>query len=142
MNVCHAPMDNCHILFNVNDGVGPRRWAQCPGLTRGASLASLQSCRRYGLTPGVRHLANTSSAQKRIRQEQKRRIRNRSQRTRLKTAIKKVLSAPDAASAEAALTETSALLDRLASRHLIHRNKAARKKSQLAHRVNTLKNAG
>jgi small subunit ribosomal protein S20 len=87
-------------------------------------------------------LANTSSAQKRIRQEQKRRIRNRSQRTRLKTAIKKVLSAPDAASAEAALTETSALLDRLASRHLIHRNKAARKKSQLAHRVNTLKNAG
>ena len=87
-------------------------------------------------------MANTSSAQKRIRQEQKRRIRNRSQRTRLKTAIKKVLSAPDAASAEAALTETSALLDRLASRHLIHRNKAARKKSQLAHRVNTLKNAG
>jgi len=86
-------------------------------------------------------LANTSSAEKRIRQEQKRRARNRAQRTRIKTSVKKVMTAKDVATAEAALGETEALLDRLASRRLIHPNKAARKKSQLARKVNALKNA-
>ena len=80
-------------------------------------------------------MANTSSAEKRIRQERKRTIRNRAQRSRLKTAIKAVMQAPDAASAQAALSETSGLLDRLATRRLIHPNKAARKKSQLARLV-------
>jgi len=77
-------------------------------------------------------LANTSSAEKRVRQERKRNLHNRSQRSRLKTAVKDVVQATDAQTAAAALKETSALLDRMASRHLIHRNKAARKKSQLA----------
>ena len=86
-------------------------------------------------------MANTSSAEKRIRQEQKRRARNRAQRTRIKTSVKKVMTAKDVATAEAALGETEALLDRLASRRLIHPNKAARKKSQLARKVNALKNA-
>jgi small subunit ribosomal protein S20 len=80
-------------------------------------------------------LANTSSAEKRIRQERKRNLHNRSQRSRLKTAIKNVLQATDAPSAAAALKETGALLDRMAARRLIHPNKAARKKSQLARRV-------
>jgi len=80
-------------------------------------------------------LANTSSAEKRIRQERKRNLHNRSQRSRLKTAMKNVLQAADDESAGAALKETSALLDRMASRRLIHPNKAARKKSQLAKRV-------
>jgi small subunit ribosomal protein S20 len=77
-------------------------------------------------------LANTSSAEKRIRQERKRNLHNRAQRSRLKTAIKKVMQAEDANAAQAAFTETSGLLDRMAGRRLIHRNKAARKKSQLA----------
>jgi len=77
-------------------------------------------------------LANTSSAEKRVRQERKRNLHNRSQRSRLKTAIKNVVQAPDADAAAAALKETGALLDRMASRRLIHPNKAARKKSQLA----------
>jgi small subunit ribosomal protein S20 len=84
-------------------------------------------------------LANTRSAEKRIRQEEKRRARNRAQRTRIKTSVKKVMTAQDVATAEVALVETEALLDRLASRKLIHRNKAARKKSQLARKVNALK---
>ena len=83
-------------------------------------------------------LANTASAEKRIRQAQKRFDHNRAQRSRMKTAIKKVLGATDAASAEPALREVSALLDRMATRHLIHRNKAARKKSQLARHVSSL----
>lgn len=84
-------------------------------------------------------MANTSSANKRIRQEQKRNLRNRAQRSRLKTAIKKVQQASDPAVAAEAFKETSALLDRLASRRLIHPNKAARKKSQLARILNEAK---
>jgi small subunit ribosomal protein S20 len=84
-------------------------------------------------------LANTSSAQKRIRQERKRTAHNRAERTRIKTAIKKVGAAPDTATARDALKEVSALLDRLATRRIIHPNKAARKKSQLARLVNQRK---
>jgi len=80
-------------------------------------------------------LANSSSAEKRVRQERKRNLHNRSQRSRLKTAIKNVVQASDADAAAAALKETGALLDRMASRRLIHPNKAARKKSQLARLV-------
>lgn len=80
-------------------------------------------------------MANTPSAEKRIRQERKRNLHNRSQRSRLKTAIKNVMVAADKSAAEPALREVSALLDRMASRRLIHANKAARKKSQLARLV-------
>ncbi len=83
-------------------------------------------------------MPNTKSAEKRVRQEQKRAAHNRAQRSRMKTALKKVLQADSAAEAQPALKEASALLDRFASRHLIHRNKAARKKSQLARLVNEL----
>lgn len=77
-------------------------------------------------------MANTKSAKKRIRQAEKRTARNRSQKSRLKTGIKSVMNAPDAETAEKAFRETSAMLDRYATRHVIHRNKAQRKKSQLA----------
>lgn len=80
-------------------------------------------------------MANTRSAEKRIRQNQKREAHNRAQRSRMKTLIKKVLTASDAESAQAAFKETSALLDRLATRRIIHPNKAARKKSQLARAI-------
>jgi small subunit ribosomal protein S20 len=84
-------------------------------------------------------MANTSSAEKRIRQEAKRTAHNRAQRSRMKTAIKKVNTSENVAEAEAALTEVSGLLDRLATRRIIHRNKAARKKAQLAKAVNAKK---
>ena len=77
-------------------------------------------------------MANSKSAEKRMRQEQKRGAHNRAQRSRLKSAIKRVTGAEDATAATSAYRETSALLDRMATRALIHRNKAARKKSQLA----------
>ncbi|CAN5866050.1 30S ribosomal protein S20 [soil metagenome] len=83
-------------------------------------------------------MANSLSAEKRIRQATKRYEHNRAQRSRMKTGIKKVLVATDAATADAAYREVSAMLDRLASRNVIHPNKAARKKSQLARHVATL----
>lgn len=83
-------------------------------------------------------MANTPSAEKRIRQAQRRTESNRSHRSRMKTAIKRVMGAQDAGTADAAYREVSALLDRMASRRIIHPNKAARKKSQLARHVSNL----
>jgi small subunit ribosomal protein S20 len=83
-------------------------------------------------------LPNNKSSEKRARQETKRNEHNRGQRSRLKTAIKKVQGATDAGEAEAAFRDTAAMLDRMATRRLIHPNKAARKKSQLAHHLNAL----
>jgi len=83
-------------------------------------------------------LPNTKSAVKRMIQQRKRAARNRAQRSRLKTAIKKVLQAQTGEEATRAFRETAALLDRLATRRVIHPNRAARKKSRLAQRVKAL----
>ena len=77
-------------------------------------------------------MANSKSARKRIRQSERRHERNKQQRSRLKTAIKKVEQAEDGDGATEAFRKAAALLDRYGKRNLIHRNKAARKKSQLA----------
>ena len=83
-------------------------------------------------------MANTRSAQKRMRQDQKRNAQNKTQRSRMRTAIKKVTTETDPQKAEAEMKTTAAMLDRFASRRLIHPNKAARKKSQLARAVKNL----
>jgi small subunit ribosomal protein S20 len=80
-------------------------------------------------------LANSASAKKRMRQERKRRLHNRAQRSRIKTAVKRVMTAENADDAQTALREAYVLLDRLASRNYLHQNRAARKKSQLARHV-------
>lgn len=80
-------------------------------------------------------MANSKSATKRIRQSARALERNRAQRSRLKTALKRVMTAEDADTATEAYRQASALLDRFATRNLLHRNKAARKKSQLARLV-------
>jgi small subunit ribosomal protein S20 len=77
-------------------------------------------------------LANSNSAKKRVRQNRRRLERNRHQRSRLKSAIKGVMNAEDGDAAAAAFRQASALLDRFSRRNLLHPNKAARKKSQLA----------
>jgi small subunit ribosomal protein S20 len=84
-------------------------------------------------------MPNTKSAIKRARQSERRADHNKGQRSRLRTAIKRCVGATDADTAEEAFRESSALLDRYANRNLIHRNKAARKKSQLARHVASLK---
>ena len=70
-----------------------------------------------------------------MRQDRKRNAHNRTQRSRLRSAVKKVANETDPQKAETELRETSAMLDRMATRRLIHPNKAARKKSQLAKAV-------
>ena len=80
-------------------------------------------------------MANSKSATKRIRQSERAFERNRAQRSKLKSALKGVQNATDGESATAAFKRASALLDRFSTRNLLHRNKAARKKSQLAKMV-------
>jgi small subunit ribosomal protein S20 len=89
-------------------------------------------------------VANIKSAKKRAKQTIVRNARNVAQRSMLRTAVKKVvkaLDANDAASAETAFASAQPLLDRMAARGLIHRNKAARHKSRLTARIKALKAA-
>jgi len=81
-------------------------------------------------------LPNTKSAEKRVRTNEKRAQRNRQARSRLRTALKKVRSADSPEAATSAFRDATELLDRAASRNLIHPNKAARTKSRLAKLVN------
>ncbi len=83
-------------------------------------------------------MAHTKSARKRIRQNEKARLRNRAYRTRMKTYMKRVLAATDRETAEEQLRKTVSLLDRLAAKGIIHRNQAANKKSRLVRYVNSL----
>ncbi len=85
-------------------------------------------------------MPNTASAQKELRKSSSRRLRNRGQRSTLRSAIKKVRSAIEAKDQEAAEQAFRAAvkkLDQAAAKHLIHRNTAARTKSRLSKAVRT-----
>ena len=82
-------------------------------------------------------MPNVKSAEKRMRTNKIREQRNKQKRTRLRTAIKKVRTADSAENAATAFESAKSLLDRAAARRLIHPNKAARLKSQLAGVVKT-----
>jgi small subunit ribosomal protein S20 len=80
-------------------------------------------------------MPNTSSAKKALRQNQKRRLLNRSQRSALRTAVKKVRAAAEAgddAATQEAFRFACKRLDQAASKNLIHKNTAARTKSRLS----------
>jgi len=78
------------------------------------------------------------SVEKRNRTSQKANIVNRMGRSRIKTAVKKVLSAKDKDNANEALNSAVSVLDKSVKSGLIHRNKAANKKSSLYKFVNQL----
>jgi small subunit ribosomal protein S20 len=89
-------------------------------------------------------VANIKSAKKRAKQAAVRNARNSAQRSMLRTAVKKVvkaIDAKDAAAAEAAFAIAQPILDRYASRGLIHKNKAARHKARLNGHIKALKAA-
>ena len=79
------------------------------------------------------------SAIKRVRQSETRRSRNVQKRSKMKTAIKMVRTAPDKETAAAELKKTTRILDRMALKGLIHRNKASNIKSKLNLFVNQMK---
>lgn len=86
-------------------------------------------------------MANTAQARKRIRQAEKSRLRNTSQRSRLRTFIKKVMIAidnGDKEQAQAAYQIVAPKIDAAVTKGLIHKNKAARGKSRLSAKVRTI----
>ena len=85
-------------------------------------------------------MANHKSAIKRAIQSEARRLRNKSRKTRMKTAVKKLeeAMASNAAELAAQLKETISVIDRTASKGVIHRNNAARKISRLTRKANTV----
>jgi len=86
-------------------------------------------------------LANTAQARKRVRQAEKSRQRNASQRSLMRTRVKRVFSAIDEGdrqSAEAAYKAAVPTLDHMARKGLIHKNKAARYKSRFSASIRAL----
>lgn len=78
------------------------------------------------------------SAKKRMRQNKKRHERNKSQKSRVRTKIKKLHSLDDQEEAEELLNDVKGDLDRLAAKGVIHKNKAANRKSTLEKHVDAL----
>lgn len=86
-------------------------------------------------------MANIKSAQKRARQAVGRRARNVSLHTEARTAIKEVkkaIAAGDKKAAAAALVKSQSVIDRVASKGVVHRNAASRQKSRLAHAIKAM----
>ena len=84
-------------------------------------------------------MAQHKSAEKRARSSRRREARNTQWKSRMRTEIKKLRTATEKAKASQDLRTTVKLLDQLAARGVIHRNKAANLKSQLTLLVNAMK---
>ncbi|OBW40619.1 30S ribosomal protein S20 [Chryseobacterium sp. MOF25P] len=83
-------------------------------------------------------MANHKSALKRIRQNEVRRVRNRYYHKTARTALKVLRNEENKAAATEQLPKVIALLDKLAKKNIIHKNKAANLKSKLTKHVNKL----
>ncbi|HEX9613952.1 MAG TPA: 30S ribosomal protein S20 [Bacteroidota bacterium] len=79
------------------------------------------------------------SAIKRVRQNARRHARNKASLSRIRTLVKNVRNAKEKEKAAAALRTAVKFLDRMASKGLIHRNKAANQKSKLTKMVGAMK---
>jgi small subunit ribosomal protein S20 len=84
-------------------------------------------------------MAQHKSAEKRARASKTRAIRNATQKSKMKTLVKKVRGEEVKEKATVALKEAVSELDKLALRRVIHPNKASNQKSKLTKYVNSLK---
>jgi small subunit ribosomal protein S20 len=83
-------------------------------------------------------MANHKSAEKRIRANETKRVRNRYQAKTTRTQIKKLITVEKKDEAQTLLKEVSSMIDKLAKKNVIHWKKAANQKSKLAKRVNAM----
>ncbi|MDX2304228.1 MAG: 30S ribosomal protein S20 [Microscillaceae bacterium] len=83
-------------------------------------------------------MANHKSALKRIRANKRKRLRNRFQLKTTRTFVKKLRETKEKEVAESLLLKVSAMLDRLARKNIIHKNKAANNKSKLTKLVSKM----
>lgn len=78
------------------------------------------------------------SAKKRVRQNAKRRERNRKHRSKMRTLVKKTLQAEEKDNAQQYYKEAVSYIDKMATKGLVHQNFAARKKSRMTKHLNSL----
>ena len=83
-------------------------------------------------------MANHKSALKRIRANEKKRLLNRYQAKSTRTVVKRLRATNDKNEAVELFKTASSMLDRLAKKNIIHKNKAGNTKSKLAKFVNNL----
>ncbi len=86
-------------------------------------------------------MANNASARKRIRQTERRTLRNQARKSRMRTFVKKVeqaIAGGDKAQAAAALQAAQPELQRAAGKGVIHKNTIARKISRMSKRIKAL----
>ena len=83
-------------------------------------------------------MANHKSAQKRIRSNNAKRLRNKYVHKSTRNAIRVLRATTDKKEAEALLPKVSSMLDKLAKRNIIHKKKASNLKSKLTKQVNAL----
>ncbi len=83
-------------------------------------------------------MPNNQSAKKRLRQSDRRRMRNRAARSEIRTRTRTLLDMESKPEAEAALRELSSRLDRAAQKRIIPSNAAARQKARVAQYVQSL----
>lgn len=81
-------------------------------------------------------MATHRSAEKRHRQSLKKKAINKQRRSELKTTVKSIRTAKDKETAEKELKKAVSALDKMASKKIIHKNKAANQKSKLTRLVN------
>lgn len=84
-------------------------------------------------------MANHKSSLKRIRNSEAKRLRNRYQAKTMRNALKSFLQLTDKAEVKKELPKLTSMLDRLAKKNVIHKNKASNLKSELAVHLNHIK---
>ncbi|HRD92230.1 30S ribosomal protein S20 [Accumulibacter sp.] len=86
-------------------------------------------------------MANSAQTRKRARQAVKQRLHNAGLRSTLRTAVKRVqkaIVAGDKAAAQSIFQQSVAVIDRIADKKIVHKNKAARQKSRLSAQIKVL----
>jgi small subunit ribosomal protein S20 len=83
-------------------------------------------------------MANHKATLKSVRQSEKRRERNRYYGKTTRNAIRKLMAITDKTAAQEQLPEIVSMIDKLAKRNIIHKNKASNLKSGIVKRINTL----
>ena len=83
-------------------------------------------------------MANHKSALKRIRQAEKKRVHNKYYAKTARNAVKKLRGTSEKEAASEMFPKVAAMLDKLAKRNIIHKNKASNLKSKLAKHINKL----
>lgn len=83
-------------------------------------------------------MANHQSSEKRIRQDEARKVNNKYYAKSTRNALKELRSTTDKTAAANMLPKVSAMLDKLAKKNIIHPNKAANLKSEISKQVNRM----